>query len=437
MRRRLLSTLLCSVLLISGMLSGCGSQEAYSDNSASKHLDKKDLEIDIFDPATTITITGWLEDSYTQNLMAYLAEKYPDYTFEYKYIAKKSYESIIDSQLSSRLATDIVMVNPPMAKRHAQNGYIADLNDYSEGFNDEAKESFSYEGRMYAVPNTSEYQCTFYNKEIYKKVGRRLPNNFQEYLDYCDFLMDEKGIRSVSAGLKDSDAVADSALAFLASGFFTTKQGATFGERLEEGTTTFKSETMAQLTLWKELVNHGIYTKDMCITDKEAAIEEFASGKSFMYVGSVEDYNRIKEKNPDIKIGTTGFAGAVHGMPIIIGGCNCGFAVNNFCMNRDMAIEIVAELSKEEGQRVLWSDRIGSQTYLLGVNFSNPEDFDGIKAMVKAGRVFSPWNDWGKYGSQIYVIFGEELQKVVTGERTLNVALQVIDNKISQIRKDN
>ena len=124
-------------------------------------------------------------------------------------------------------------------------------------------------------------------------------------------------------------------------------------------------------------------------------------------------------------------------MPILIGGCNCGFAVNKYCTNREIAENIVAELAKEEGQRVLWSDRLGSQTYLRGVSFSNPEEFDGIKAMVRAGRVFSPWNGWGKYGSQIYVIFGEELQKVVTGERTLDVALQVIDNKISQIRKDN
>ena len=437
MRRKLFSTLLCSVLFMTGMLSGCGSQKAYSDNLAPIHIDTKDLEVQVVDPSTRITITGWLENAYTQNLMAYLAEKYPEYTFEYKYIAKKSYESIIDSQLSSKLAADIVMVNPLMTKRHAENGYIADLNDHCDGFNDEARESFSYEDRMYAVPNTSEYQCPFYNKEIQSKIGRRMPNNFQEYLDYCDYLLDEKGIKPLSSGLKDSDTVADSALAFLASGYFTTKEGATFGERLAAGTTTFKGETQPQLILWKEMVNHGILTKDMCIMDKEAAIEEFAAGESFMYVGGVEDYNRIKEKNPDIKIGTTGFAGAVHGMPILIGGCNCGFAVNKYCTNREIAENIVAELAKEEGQRVLWSDRLGSQTYLRGVSFSNPEEFDGIKAMVRAGRVFSPWNGWGKYGSQIYVIFGEELQKVVTGERTLDVALQVIDNKISQIRKDN
>ncbi len=436
-RKTSIAFLLTGILVIMNVLFGCGSSGESTTQSAP---DRDELVLDesnFYDPSKIITITGWFEDEYTQNLMAYLAEKYPDYDFEYHYISKTSYEEITDSKLASKYATDIVMVNPAMAKRHGQNGYLVNLTQYCEEFTENAKESFMHNGEIYAIPSTSEYQCTFYNRTIFENSGQKMPSSFAGYLDLCDYIQNKMGIKPLSVGLKDPERAADSAIAYLISGYLASDQGKTFGERLARGEASFSKELQPALTRWREIVSHKILTKEMCIMDSKAAIKEFAQEESFMYIGSVEDYNQIMELNPNIRIGTVASFSERKGFPVIIGGCNCGFAVNIYSKNISIATEIVADLATEEGQRALWRDRMGSRTYLKDVSFENPSTFDGLRPTLSAGRVFSPWNEWGEYSSQIYNLFGEEMQRVIAGDRTIEVALKVIDDKVKTIQKQN
>ena len=46
-----------------------------------------------------------------------------------------------------------------------------------------------------------------------------------------------------------------------------------------------------------------------------------------------------------------------------------------------------------------------------------------------------PVSEWGEYGSQMYEILGRELQKVVSGERNVDIAVQVMDYEVEQILK--
>ena len=169
MRNRIYSILLSVALLCLGVLSGCGGQNAHSGNVASNDNSEHDSDKIVNTNDNLISVTGWLKESYTQNLMAFLAEKYPEYQFEYQYITKQSYEHIIDAQLSSKETADIIMVNPAMAKRHGKNGYIEDLSQFEDGFSSAAIKALSYEDKMFAIPSTSEYLCTFYNMDIREK----------------------------------------------------------------------------------------------------------------------------------------------------------------------------------------------------------------------------------------------------------------------------
>lgn len=438
--RNILSVLTSICVLLVGVLSGCGDPYVRFEEGA-QILEDYDNGVSeglkFNDPATTVKISGWLDEACVKNLMAFLADEYPDYTFEYRYIYKSSYESIIDSELSSKTATSIVMMTPTMAKKHAKNRYIEDLTAYCENFNEEGKESFSYGNRVYAVPCTSDFQCIFYNKEILDQSGKKLPVSFQSFIDVCDYMNDEMGIKPMSAGLKDSDKVADTALALLASGYFTTDQGKKFGGRMAYGRASFYDEIRPYMNKWQDLCIHNVYTRQMCIMDDAAAINEFASGQSFMYMGGLYDYNRIKEANPDIKLSTMAVFSDFVGRSVLIGGCNCGFAVNSFASNVSKAKEIVESIASEEGQRALWQDRQGSQTYLKGVVYDNPEEFDPIRPIVDSRKMYMPWNGWGDHSSEIYEIFGLELQKVVLGEKSVDSAFSSIDERVGKIQKEN
>ena len=433
------SCVLSSVLLSVGVLSGCGESDPCSDDFAQileEYDNSVSEELEFYDPMTTIQISGWLDESCVKNLMAFLAKEYPSYNFEYRYISKDSYEHIIDSELSSKIATDVVMMTPSMAKKHAKNRYIEDVSGYCGSFTDKGKEAFSYGNRVYAVPSTSDFQCFFYNKDILQKSQQTTPLSFDAFLNLCDYMQNEMNIKPLSAGLKDSDKVADTALALLASGYLSTDEGKKFGSKISYGQATFIKEIRPFMYKWQNMCIHKIYTRSMCIMDDTAAIKEFASGKSFMYMGGLSDYNRIKEANPDIKLGTMAISSGTIGKAVLIGGCSCGFAVNSFTPNKQMAMDVVGKIATIDGQRALWSDRQGSQTYLKNVVFDNPEEFDEIRALISTDRVVMPWNEWGPHSSQIYEVFGRELQKVVLGERSVEVAFRVIDDEVKQILRE-
>lgn len=288
--RNIFSCVLSSILLSVGVLSGCGESVPRSDEFAQILEDYDNSgseEWDFYDPMTTIQISGWLDESCVKNLMAFLANEYPNYNFKYRYISKDSYEYIIDSELSSKTATDVVMMTPSMAKKHAKNRYIEDVSAYCDNFTDKGKEAFMYGNREYAVPSTSDFQCIFYNKEIMQKSNQKLPLSFDGFLDLCDHLQNEMGIKPLSAGLKDSDKVADTALALLASGYLATDEGKKFGSKIAYGQTTFLMEIRPYMYKWQNMCIHKVYTRSMCIMDDTAAIEEFASGKSFMYLSLI------------------------------------------------------------------------------------------------------------------------------------------------------
>ena len=156
-----------------------------------------------------------------------------------------------------------------------------------------------------------------------------------------------------------------------------------------------------------------------------------------MYMGGLYDYNRIKEANPDIQLSTMAVFSDFVGRSALIGGCNCGFAVNSFSSNLNIAKEVVGSIASEEGQRALWQDRQGSQTYLEGVVYDNPDEFDPIRPIVDSRRLYMPWNSWGDHSSEIYAVFGLELQKVVMGEQSVDTAFAAIDEEVSKIQKEN
>ena len=438
--RNILSVLTSICVLLVGVLSGCGDPYVRFEEGAQileDYENRVSEELKFYDPNKTVQISGWLDESCVKNLMAFLAEEYPDYTFEYRYISKDSYESIIDAELASKTATSIVMMTSTMAKKHAKNRYIEDLTAYCDDFKDEGRNAFMYGNAIYAVPCTSDFQCIFYNKEILERSGQKIPVSFTSFVNLCDYMNNEMGIKPMSAGLKDSDKVADTALALLASGYFNSKEGKKFGGRISYGRASFYDEIRPYMSKWQELCVHKVYTRQMCIMDEAAAIEEFASGQSFMYMGGLYDYNRIKEANPDIKMSTMAVYSDFIGRAALIGGCNCGFAVNSFAKNIGIAKEVVGSISSEKGQRALWQDRQGSQTYLRGVVFDNPEEFDPIRPLEDSGRMLMPWNSWGDHSSEIYEIFGQELQRVVMGDKSLDTAFISIDERVSSILKEN
>jgi len=401
--------------------------------------DTGDMDYILGNGKTLIRIASWYREYDLSNLRAYLTEQFPDYSFEFIYIDKSNYESIMDAQLSYNGAPDIIYMDQEMVEKHAVTRYIADVTDLCEDFSDTAKRAFDYGDKIYAVPNTAQFECIYYNKDIFEENDIKTPHSFQSFLESCDRLRVEKKIRPLSLSLKDPLTLTDTALAVVAGNYFGTDRGQGFGGRLQYGRTNFSEELAPYFKDWQDLIQHKILTKDMYTTDNRTTIEKFAYGEAAMTVGGPETYNAIIRLNPDINMGTLPFFSKTGNMKSILGGCDVGLTLNANTIKRDEAKKVLASLATKEGQEAIWKDRPGSQTYLKDAEFKNSEVYDGITECLDQGLVFLPWNDWGvELNRPIRYQLGKELQQVVRGKNSTAKALANVDKKVEEIlKKDN
>ncbi len=442
LRNTIISIILLFVLIFSVLSTGFveyNTKSAYDEQALNIAKDEK-LTMDYLltgGNGTVIRIATWYKDDYIENLRSFLTTSFPNIKFEFVYINKNHYEGVIDSQLSYKGAPDIVLVNASMTKKHARNRYICPLTGIEWNFDNSAKKVFYYGDMAYAIPNTSCYECIYYNKNKFEKNGLSLPDTFEKFISMCDFIRLAKKEKPLSAGLKDYDALSDSAVAILQATYFITDQGKNFGDRIQYKKSSFYNDLYPYMQEWEKLLTHEILTKEMYLMDKEAAIAEFTNEESYMCIAGPEDYNVIIKKNPNIRLGTMPLCGMSENEQVLIGGCDCGFAVNANGMNIDTAKEIVASLATKKGQIALWKDRVGSQSYYEGLDLDNPEVFDGISDAIENNRMYKPQNSWGSNSGEINIIFGTNLQEVLRGEKPLYMALMQTDIQVDRLKTDN
>jgi ABC-type glycerol-3-phosphate transport system substrate-binding protein len=414
-------------------------QEAASDTTSREQTIGKptaDESTDIGGEKITIRIASWYQESYLTNLKNYLSEEFPEYSFHFLYLEKNNYEALMDDQLACKAAPDIVCIDPPMARKHAKSGNIMNVSDITAAFSEEGKEAFTYDGKVYAVPNTCNYECFFYNKKLFEEEWKKEPADYMEYIELCDYFRLEKNMKPLAAGFKDERLLANSAIIFPNAGYFTTIYGKTFGDRLQFGKASFYKELYADLSLWEVLLEHEILVPEMFLLDKRAAIEEFATGKAAMMVGEPADYAQVMEANPEMEVGIFAIMDKRNKESAMIGGNECGFAVNSYGKHVEEAKAVVASLATTEGQEALWRDRVGSQTYLANVKFSNPDSFDPIRDILEENRLVAPYYSWGPHSRELYQTFGRELQQVVLDKKDLATALQDMDQEAQLIREE-
>ena len=385
-----------------------------------------------------IKISTWFPERRLTNLKAYLADKFPEYDFKFEYIDKSNYESVIDIKLAQNTEdVDIVMVDREMAQKHAANGYIVPLTRYCEGFEEEAREAFTYNDGVYAIPDTSQYQCIFCNEELFREKGVIIPYTYQTLLGSCDILREVSGIAPMAASVKDPYSMSDLTLALVSADYLVSGRGRNFGDRLQKGQTKFSEEILPFMSEWEELRNHGFITRDMYTMERRTAVEKFVNEEAAMIVGGPEIYAAVMAENPDMKIRAIPFYSNRGGRKAIIGGCDIGFAVNAQSANIDNAYRVVSSLSSIEGQRALWKDRPGTKTYLTDTEFENEDVFEGVEQCFEDGAVYTPWMDWGpQLSREVRYNLGKELQKVIVGKQGTEEAFENIDKLVEEIRSE-
>ena len=197
MKRKLLATLL-SVAMATTLLAGCGSgstEAPAAADSSSETTDTASTEAPAADgEVQEITWMFWDDLNATEDL---ISKGYADVIdrFNTEYAGQyhvtpittnlEEYYPKLNALVASGDVPDVFIVSPgPNLTDYVEPGVAAPLDSYlADGWKDTFTSDavFSqqtYDGQIYAVPLNIAAACCFYNTEMFKAAGAKLPTNW-------------------------------------------------------------------------------------------------------------------------------------------------------------------------------------------------------------------------------------------------------------------
>lgn len=366
-RSKVLSLILASVMVVSGLISGCSSDTDAQGKTVIEMVQYKPEAVEIFEQleeefnATHDDIQLKIDspnDAMTILKTKFIREDYPDIIGIGGDI---NYSYFIDSNI------------------------LADISDY-EGLKSikpayidilEGLEFVPTEG-TYGVPYVANAAGVLYNREMFKEHGWEIPETWGEFMDLCEEIQSE-GIQPLYFGFKDTWTC-------LApwNGLAVDLAPADVCQQVNRGETTFSeeyrevSEKMLQLLPYGQDGPFAYGYNDACTA--------FANGESAMFTIGSYAVPQIKSVNPDMDIDSFVMPGADEkDGNVLNSGVDLQFCVMEACENKEAAYEVLDFLLEHDS----------IQTYLDAQNAvpCKEEEFelspvlDGMKTYIDEGKM--------------------------------------------------
>ena len=159
----------------------------------------------------------------------------------------------------------------PQLETLAKNGLLEDLTDMwpdyvtANGVSADIAESFTVDGKVYAVPYSIIYNTLIYNKNIFAKYNLEIPTTFEEFLTVCQTLKDN-GVTPVA--LKN-----DSWAGFIWFQAMLASYDPQLYQDVCDGTKPYTDEgVVTVMNQWKEMLDKGYFSTPMTIQDMDKSL---------------------------------------------------------------------------------------------------------------------------------------------------------------------
>lgn len=359
-KTRFLSTLLACTMVLS--MAGCGSnQDTTGDSQTTSAAAANTASGD------QVTITFWDDNAgderteYYQQLIANFEEKNPDIHIEYLGLSSSDALSKYQTAIAAGETPDVGGLNNGWASTVIGMGHCVALDDYMTTWDEaeymdegslEVARAYSSDGKLYMLPNTTNFMCLWVNDQMFADAGVEIPTTWDDFFAAVEKLTDkEKGQYGYTIR---GGAGAPSPLFDLIYAYMGTTE--VFDEN---GKCTVNSDKAVEF-VEKFLGMYGVYTPESDIT---AAYKEtsanFDSGVSAMFNHNLGSYGTHVAAFG----GTEGFEAAPfpmadNGKYINFGGSINGPAMFDTCENKEAAWKWISYLCSHEGSSY-WNQSIG------------------------------------------------------------------------------
>ncbi len=205
--KKVLAVLLSTVMM-TGLLSGCGSktEEAAAPTADATEEGAATEEVAAAEGDVEITWMFWDDLEATQDIMSQqYAETIKrfneaDNGYHVNVITTnlEEYDTKLNALIAAGQAPDVWICNPgPNMTQYVEADVVMDLTDvlnsdsaWKDSFTGGIFERLTYDGKVMGVPTNFAAACVFYNTEIFEKTGVAVPKTWDEFMDVCQKIQD-------------------------------------------------------------------------------------------------------------------------------------------------------------------------------------------------------------------------------------------------------
>ncbi|GAA0137920.1 sugar ABC transporter substrate-binding protein [Paenibacillus sp. YSY-4.3] len=391
--RKYAGVVLAIVLILSLALTGCGSNKAESQ-SGSNSGNSGSGSSGSSSPDKPVTITFWDENSGPQRTPHYeeLIKRFetanPNIKVEYVGLPASSAKQKYDVAIASDDMPDIGGINQFWISDFVAKGVLLDLEDYFGSWSEKDKiaasaidgsRSSAPDGKLYQIPNTSNYSTLWYRADWFEDAGVSVPQTFDEFFAAADQLTDASKDRygfTIRGGSGSSKQLTEILYAYSGiTDYFD-----------QDGKATVNDPAHVEfLNKYVQLYGKNTPTSDVTNGYKEM-VAVFDTGIAAMLqhnLGSFGEHTKAFGANAS-EFKASPLPKSQQGYRVVTGGDNVGIAIFKSSKNKDAAWKFLTFLASEESQNY-WNQNIGQMpTHADSLNSDWVKNSQHILALSEA-----------------------------------------------------
>ncbi len=320
-----------------------------------------------------VTLTVWehspqFEAPLAATLKNFMA-KNPDIKVVYEIKTPSDYMSLLTTSIQAGDAPDLFWQHGTATndmKNLVSMGALMDLTKYLDisNYSEMSRAKVTYNGKVYQTPAaTVDTRAVYYNKDLFKKMGWKVPSDFGEFENMLPVIKKAGYIPISLAGRFNWNIL------FL----FEPILAATHPDWIQEaaeGKARFNDprvvDAMKKMIEWGK---SGYYGKFYMGVDEAGQYLAFTKGKAAMTVGGSWIANTLKKNNPEMNIGAFQMPTSNGRKPMVLTYA-AGFSVYSKTKHPKEAVRLAQYLVTKESQQI-WVSKLGAIPGLKGIVSTN------------------------------------------------------------------
>jgi len=385
-------------------------------------------------PPAELRYMTWVAEDMRPEYYNFLMERAAEFNidFEWHFVPNEQLDMVLNTQMAAKQGPDILETGGQFIGQ-ARAGFFMDITGqpFVDRFADGPRESFTYNGQVFAVPMTAFYAGIFYNREIFAEFDISIPNTWAEFQEIAGIL-EGSGIRPFVIGGQSFGDPAWPMFGVLNTTFYSNPANFAFDGEFAAGRARVSDAWYSYLAeYWVPLLELGFFTGELNGLDTEQARREFALGNAAMWQATSGNITAVEEISPDLDFGIFPYPTPDGSTGWLVGTSGNGVGINPDTNYPEHALLMLDAISTEEAQHAMWLT-LGGPSTLLGVEFEIHERAQLAVQPLSEGNLYATWVSW-PYAGQLIEDLSRLTQLIFAGEVTLAEFLYELDERNIEI----